>query len=496
VCCAGSRLLLQESIAKSFIAKLKRRIDTLRVGDPLDKSVDMGPVVDRVQLDRIKELVAKGVSEGGTLLQAPGALPDKGYFFRPSLFVDVAPASTVVDVEIFGPVAVAITFRTPDEAVQIANHTRYGLAATIWSENINLALDTAARMKAGIVWINSTNLFDAAAGFGGYKESGFGREGGREGFYEYLSPKWRKSLPDVEESPRKLTTTPADEIANAGPIDRTAKLYIGGKQARPDSGYSYSILNANGAAIGQAGLGNRKDIRNAVEAASKATGWASATAHNRAQVLYYIAENFSARAAEFVSRLVSMGQSKASARAEVEKAMRRIFYYAAQADKYDGRVHNTRSRNVTLAMNEPFGIMGLLCPTDAPLLGFVSLVLPAIAMGNRVVVVPSSAHPLAATDFYQILDTSDVPDGVVNIVTGDRDELAKTLAEHDEVAALWYQGPMAGCSAVEKAAAGNVKYVWTNNGKRFDWLNDAQGQGEEYLRQSTQVKNIWVPYGE
>ena len=496
VCCAGSRLLIQEGVASRFIAKLKRRMETLRVGDPLDKSIDVGAIVAPVQLQRIRELVKQGEAEGGTLWQSSCAIPTKGSFFAPSLFLDVGPASTVVQEEIFGPVAVAMTFRTPEEAVQLANHTRYGLAATVWSENLNLALDTAARVKAGVVWVNSTNLFDAAAGFGGYKESGFGREGGREGMYEYVTSAWLKDLPRV--APQKgpaLSALPA-EIAEHGSIDRTAKLFIGGKQTRPDSGYSYSVLNPKGSSIGQAGLGNRKDIRNAVEAAVKVAGWGGATAHNRAQVLYYIAENLSARATEFAQRLGDMGQRPKLAAAEVEASIRRIFYYAAQADKYDGRVHSTRSRNVTLAMNEPFGVMGLLCPDEAPLLGFVSLVMPAIAMGNRVVAVPSPRQPLAATDFYQVLETSDVPAGVINIATGDREELARTLAEHDEVDCLWYHGAAAGCAAVEKASAGNLKSTWTNQGRQLDWFSEMQGQGEEYLRHATQVKNIWIPYGE
>ena len=495
VCCAGSRLLIQEGVAPRFIAKLKRRMETLRVGDPLDKSVDVGAIVAPVQLQRIRELVKKGQDEGGILLQSSCALPTKGNFFAPSLFIDVEPASTVVQEEIFGPVAVAMTFRTPEEAVQLANHTRYGLAATIWSENINLALDTAARMKAGVVWVNSTNLFDAAAGFGGYKESGFGREGGREGMYEYMTSDWLKSLPPAPTVSTKLSALPAEARETAS-IDRTAKLFIGGKQSRPDSGYSYSLRNAKGRSIGEAGLGNRKDIRNAVEGAVKASGWGGATAHSRAQVLYYVAENLSARADEFAKRLQSMGHKSKAAAEEVELSIRRIFYYAAQADKYDGRVHATRSRHVTLAMNEPFGVMGLLCPDDTPLLGFISLVMPAIAMGNRVVAVPSALQPLAATDFYQVLETSDVPAGVVNIVTGDREELAKTLADHDEVASLWYHGTNAGCAAVEKASAGNLKSTWTNNGRIYDWRNDVQGQGEDYLRHATQVKNIWIPYGE
>jgi len=493
VCCAGSRILVQEGIAPKFLSKLRRRMQSLRVGDPLDKSIDMGAIVDPIQLQRITEIVEKGKAEGGTLLQASCELPTAGSWFAPSIFTDVEPSSTVMDVEIFGPVAAVATFRTPEEAVQIANHTRYGLAATVWSENINLALDTAARVKAGVVWINSTNLFDAAAGFGGYKESGFGREGGREGMYEYLVPSWEAALkPVTEAKAAPLTALPA-ESSEASAIDRTAKLYIGGKQARPDSGYSYSVYGAKGKSIGQAGLGNRKDIRNAVEAAAKASGWSSATAHNRAQVLYYIAENLSARTDEFTARLRQMGASARDATAEVEASLARIFWYAAQADKYDGRVHATKSRHVTLAMNEPWGVMGVVCPDEMPLLGFVSLVMPAIAMGNSVVAVPSPRSPLAATDLYQVFDTSDLPGGVINIVTGERDELAKTLAEHDEVAALWYFGP--GVEAVEAASAGNVKATWAS-AKPRDWLSRVQGQGGEYLRRAVQVKNIWVPYGE
>jgi aldehyde dehydrogenase (NAD+) len=498
VCCAGSRLLVQEGVAEAVYAKLRTRMANLRVGDPLDKSIDMGAIVDPVQLKRIKELVAKGEAEGATLFQVNKGLPTKGCFFPPSLFTNVAPASTIAEVEIFGPVLVGMTFRTPDEAVAIANNSRFGLAASVWSENVNVTLDIAAKLKAGVVWINSTNMFDAAAGFGGYRESGFGREGGREGMAEYLKPVTDKPLKADEKVAAKLSPLPVadDEISGLPSIDRTAKLYVGGKQARPDSGYSYTVLGPKGQPISQAGLGNRKDIRNAVEAAGKAGSWGGATAHNRAQVLYYVAENLSSRAKEFEARIVAMtGVSAKAAADEVAVSIRRTFWYAAQADKFDGAVHATKSRHVTLAMNEPFGNMGILCPDEAPLLGFVSLVMPAVAMGNRVIVVPSSSHPLAATDFYQILDTSDVPAGVVNIVTGERDALAKTLAEHDDVAALWYFGSKAGSAMVEKASAGNLKPVWANQGIPRRWT-ESSAQGREFLRRATQVKNIWVPYGE
>ena len=489
VCCAGSRILVQEGVEAAFTAKLKARLAKLRVGDPLDKSVDMGAIVDPVQLKRIRELVAEGQAEGAVLHQAECRLPSKGCYFAPGFFTNVAPANVLMQDEIFGPVATLTSFRTPDEAVELANNTRYGLAASIWSENINLALDQAARVKAGVVWINSTNVFDAGAGFGGYRESGFGREGGREGMREYLAEAPVKARAEAVPVPPETAPVPQAPVREIG-IDRTAKIYIGGGQKRPDSGYSYAVA-AKGRVLGLAGLGNRKDIRNAVEAAHAAGGWGKATGHNRAQVLYYLAENLAAREAEFAARLKAAGSPKPDE--EVATAIRRAFWYAAQADKFDGAVHSTKTAMVTLAMPEPYGVMGIACPTDAPLLGFLSLVLPAIAMGNRVVAIPSQNMPLAATDLYQVFDTSDLPGGVVNIITGARDELAKTLAGHDDVAAMWYCGPAEGARMVETESAGNLKATCILPNR--DWLGP-EGQGRSFLTRATQVKNIWVPYGE
>src|SRR5438105_3084817 len=190
VCCAGSRLLVHEGVAERLTQKLRARMEKLRVGSPLDKAVDMGAIVAPVQLERIRGLVERGVEEGAKMWQPSWACPTEGYFYPPTLFTDVSPAATIAQIEIFGPVLVSMTFRTPPEAVELANNTRYGLAASVWTENINLAFDVAAQLKAGTVWINSTNLFDAASGFGGYRESGFGREGGKEGLYEYVRPRW------------------------------------------------------------------------------------------------------------------------------------------------------------------------------------------------------------------------------------------------------------------------------------------------------------------
>ncbi len=499
VCCAGSRILAQESIAARLVEKLRARMETLRIGNPLDKAVDIGAIVAPVQLEIIQGLVQKGIDEGATCWQPSWSLPKDGLFYPPTLFTEVTPAATIAQVEIFGPVVVLMTFRTPAESVEIANNTRYGLAASVWSDNLNTALDIAPQLKAGTVWVNCTNLFDAASGFGGYRESGYGREGGKEGLWEYVKAAQREdgTAGSGAAASASLPSFRPPVVSSAiPPIDRTAKLYIGGKQVRPDSGYSLPVADSAGRTIGEVGRGNRKDIRNAVEAAHQAeAAWATASAHLRAQILYYVAENLAVRQTEFADRLSALSAaSPADAGAEVAAAIQRAFAYAAWADKYDGRVHATPFRNVTLAMNEPIGVMGLVAPTEAPLLGFLSLVLPAVAMGNCVVAVPSERWPLLATDLYQVFDTSDVPGGVINIVTGSRRELAPVLAAHDDVDAVWFYGPRDEAAEVEKLSAGNMKRCHVEWSQR-DWMDRREGEGEEFLREATQVKNIWVPYG-
>jgi aldehyde dehydrogenase (NAD+) len=493
VCCAGSRLLIQESIADRFYEKLKSRMQKLRVGDPLDKSIDIGAIIDPSQKERITSLVKLGVEEGAELFQPDITLPECGCFYPPTLLTEVDTAHYVAQEEIFGPVLVSTTFRTPAEAVALANNVKYGLACSIWSENINLAMDLAPKVIAGVVWINCTNQFDAAAGFGGKKESGFGREGGIEGMYAYLKPKYEAQL----KMAKPIDRPKSKESSDTAGIDRTPKFYIGGKQTRPDGGYSQAVVSSKGDLIAHVGKGNRKDIRNAVEAARKATGWTNTTGHNRAQVMYFIAENLSLRADEFAKNIQNQtGASAKAAQLEVETAIERLFYYAAWADKLDGAVHQVPVRGVVLAMPEANGIMGVACPEENTLLGFVSVVAAAISMGNRVVVIPSESTPLAALEFYQILETSDVPAGVVNIITGNKNELAETLADHYEVEAMWYWGDEAGSKMVENAAAANLKRTWVNYGKSRDWYNNQQAQGQEFLNQATDIKNIWTPYGE
>nr|HRO16182.1 aldehyde dehydrogenase family protein [Paracoccus sp. (in: a-proteobacteria)] len=493
VCCAGSRLLVQERIAPRFLERLAARMQGLRVGDPLDKSTDIGAIVSAEQLARIRALVETGRAEGATLLTG-GPCPDTGHFCAPGIFTDASPASTVAQVEIFGPIAAMMTFRTPAEAVEMANNTAYGLAASVWSQDIDTALDLAARIRAGVVWVNGTNMLDAAAPFGGMKESGCGREGGRTGMQAYLrlrdpGPGCDNPAPQVDFS---AAPAPAAPPGNAAPnIDRTLKLYVGGRQVRPDGGGSYALRSPAGALIGAAALGNRKDIRNAVEAAGKAAGWSALSGHARAQVVFFMAENLAQRRAQFAQSLRAGGGNDPEA--EIDATLDRLFLLAGMADKLDGRVQSTRARHATLEIREPWGVAGLTCPHHQPLLSMVTLIGALVAQGNRVVAIPAPAQALAAADFAQLCDSSDVPGGVVNLVTGDPDVLAPVLAAHDDVDALWHGGDPDLTGGLEAASAGNLKPVRIDAGR--DWAALPGPALRELIGAAVQSKTIWIPYG-
>ena len=512
VCCAGSRLLVQESVAEDVLERLRTRMEHLRVGHPLDKSTDMGAVVDASQLARIESYLESGRADGANIWQPSRPTPSEGCFLPPTLCTGAPPSSAIATEEVFGPVVVSLTFRTPAEAVALANDTRYGLAASVWTEDVNLALDMAPAIKAGTVWINCTNLFDAASGFGGYRESGFGREGGREGMWEYLKPVAARPRPARDSSPLpSLPTPPLPSSAAAGTgseagaargIDRTRKLWIGGKQARPDGGYSLVVRDGAGQPIAEVPRGNRKDVRNAVEAAGKARDrWGAASGHLRAQILYYWAENLAARAREFTATLEEVAgagtheTASGDAEAEVAGAVQTLFAFAAWADKHDGRVHSTPFRNVVLAMNEPVGTVAIRCGNRAPLAGVVGPLAAALSQGNVAVLLAPDRVPVPALDLVQVLETSDVPPGVVNVLSGLHEEVLPAIAAHDDVDQLWDLAGDALSAEAERLSAGNLKRVWVDRSSVVDWLAPSAQECAFVLRQATRVKNIWVPYG-
>lgn len=505
VCCAGSRLLVQEGIHDDFIKRLKRRMGKLRVGNPLDKAVDMGAINNAEQLNKIKDMMEIGKKEGAKMWQPENVVcPKGGFFLPPTLFTGVEPSHTIAQEEIFGPVLVTLTFRTPAEAIQLANNTRYGLAASIWSQDIDTAMDVARKVRAGTVWINSTNLFDAAAGFGGYKESGYGREGGREGMYSVLveadhGPQTdtthqsfgsHKSLAQDEFPPK--ADAPLAQTSHQ--IDRTFRFLIAGKLARPDQAGSFQIQSPAGELLAVVGEANRKDVRNAVEAARGAfPSWFESAAHLRAQILYFWAENLGNEKERFVAGISAQtGCTPDAARKEVEQSISRLFNFAAYADKFGGTVQPVLGRRLVVGLREPVGVVGMRASDESPLLGLVSIVAPAVAMANTVVIV-AGKHAMTAMDLVQVIQHSDVPGGVINVLTAQNpDAIAKILGEHEDVDAIWSFGTAESSRAIEEASISNMKQTWVSDGQKMDW---SSLRSEKLLLKSTQVKNIWVPYG-
>lgn len=482
VCCAGSRLLVQESIAADVHSRIQKRMQNLRVGQPLDKAIDIGAMVDAVHLQRVEAMCQRAQSEGIECIQPDIQMPEEGNWFPPTFFPEAPLSSEIATEEVFGPVLVSTTFRTPAEAVKIANHTRYGLAASVWSQDLDTALDVARKVQAGTIWVNGTNMFDASSGFGGMKESGFGREGGNEGLKAYMRP----DSPEVashEEAPTEVREAEASAIPE---LDRTAKMLIGGKQVRPDGGHSYPVLTPHGETVGLAALANRKDVRNAVEAASKSS-WSSMNGHGRAQVLWFIAENMESRREEFVRLLKAMtGETEAACNAEFESTVDTWTWWASWADKHDGHVHDTPWRGLVLAVYEPFGTAAVVCPNQNPLHAFVALAAPLLAAGNHVVAIPST-QSLAAVEMCRVLEHSDLPAGALNLLTGERRELAPVLAAHDGVDLIWSHVDKELTSEIERLSTGNMKVCWSTS--------SALDRSPELLDRASQIKNIWLPHG-
>merc|ERR1712226_1170960 len=520
VCSAGSRLLIQEDVYDEMVKRLKERLTHYRVGHSLDKAVDMGALVDKSQLDTISEYVQSALDEGACVYQPEDAKAecekrnqkDGCYFYPPTMVTNVSTVSRVVREEIFGPVLAVMRFRTAKEAVALANNTNYGLGASVWSESLPVSLEVALSIKAGAVWINSHNLFDAAAGFGGYRESGYGRDGGKEGLFEYVKPKWQPSLRlpamsfDIKNFGKVFGESELpipgnnelvvknDELPR---VDRTYKVYYGGAQKRPDGCYSRPVKNTEGKALAFVADSNRKDVRNAVECAHKAQpGWGKRAAHNRAQIVYFMAENLEIRRDEVAKRLSEVsGEPIETSMQEVDDSISRLFYWAAYSDKYGGSVQETTLYGATVCVREPVGVIGIMCPDDKPLLSFCSLFAPAIVRANSVVIVPSEKNPLPALDFYQVFETSDLPGGVVNVLTGGRDHMAKYLTEHQDIQAVWYFGSRDGSAFVEHESNHNCKRTWVDYGIAREWSSPEQGTGDEFLYHATQCKNIWMPMG-
>ncbi len=438
---AGVRVLVAEGVEDRVVARLTARMERVIVGDPLDRNTDMGAVIDTARRDRIRDQVARARAEGATI--AEGRAPE-GWFHPPVLAPATAPASLLWAEGPRAPVVTVTSFRTPDEAIALANNTCDGLAAAIWSENLNLSLDLAGRMAAGVVWLNCTDALDAGVEFGGCRDSGWGRAGGDTGMRAYLR----------------------------APV-------VAGTHAAGDRPQT-----ADGRGIA--------DLPAAIEAAAASAGWSLRSGSSRADILRRVAGQMSDRRVELIAGLAEAGAPPVEAEAELETAIRRVAWYAARADRIAGRAVSTEIGAQALVMPEPLGVVGLVCPAERPLLGFVSLALPALAAGNRVVAVPSGAAPTPALELCRLFGTAGMPGGTVKVVPGPRDTLARTLARHDRVDAIWYVGPAG--AMIETESAGNLKPTWIEAEGARDWMG-ADGQGRGFLERGTRTKAIWLPRG-
>ncbi len=569
VCCAGSRLLVQESVADEVNEKLRARIATLRMGDPMDKNTDVGAINSATQLATIRALTDTGEAEGAERWTSPCPVPDRGFFFPPTVFTRVSQSMRIARDEIFGPVLSVLTFRTPDEAVAKANNTPYGLSAGVWTEKGSRILGMASALRAGVVWANTFNRFDPAAAFGGYKESGFGREGGRSGLSAYLDteddgpvraaadgaaiPVSRSpvgaleggkvdagrmdsgsvdggsavaagadALSDAEAladatavvasaeagrvgrdaqfSPTATgqsvqSAAPNDDTANGTPriaVSKTYKLYVGGAFPRSESGRTYQASGGPGGSIvANVAQGSRKDARDAVGAARKAfKPWSAATAYNRGQVIYRIAEMLEGRRAQFVDLLGGHPEDAAAVDASID----RLVHYAGWTDKLAsvfGSANPVAGPFFSFSTPEPTGVVAAVAPQHDPLLGLVSVLAPIITSGNTAVVIAAQHQPLAAVTLAEVLATSDVPGGVVNILTGDPAEIAPHLAAHGDVNALDLTGTDGSLrTELEKAAAGTIKRVYAPRNPDF-----SRPPGTARMRAFLEIKSVWHPTG-
>lgn len=404
---AASRLFVQESVAARVVEKLKARFAKQLVRDTLDKT-DVLPLPNAEALTATKELIVRAAAEGIEVIPMDLEIPPIGWYLAPTILNQVSAAHEAASASFAGPVLTVTTFRTVSEAAKLVGATK---AAAVWTESLAIGHEAADKLDAKTVWLNASGLSDPTT--------------------EDPAEEFTKSvLPTLE----NVST----DHAEPGAIDRTYKLFIGGKQTRPDSGDN---LTVDGFQIPRAG---RKDVRNAMEAARKGqAGWAKATAHARAQVLFYLAENLAANG---------------FAGAEL------VFEIAGQVDKNAGQVAAAPLKAHVFSLLRPVGVVGIVCPEKGSVTAPLALIAGALASGNAVVVIASEADPLPALELVSILESSDIPAGTVNILTGIKSEMAPTLASHSDLDALWDYDAGVGPHPFEASAVrqqGTVsKTVW------------------------------------
>ena len=459
VCCAGSRLLIQESVADTVIGKLWERMGRLRVGDPLDKNTDVGAINSREQLDRIQSLVAAGEEEGAVRRSIACDLPERGWWFAPTVFTEVAPAHRIAVEEIFGPGRVGADVPHP------GGGDREG-------EQLDLRAGRRHLDRQGREGVRGRR-----------------RAAGRRGLAEHLQPlrpdRRVRRLQGERLRPRgrpgRAAPLPARVMSRLA-VPKTYKLYIGGAFVRSESGRYDRHDDRN---VPRA---SRKDVRDAVAAARKAAGpWAARTAYNRGQILYRAAEALESRAADF-----------AVERGEVEAAIDVLVHYAGWTDKLAavlGGVNPVAAPFLSFSLPEPTGVVGVVAPDEPELLGLVAELAPALAAGNTVVAVLSEAAPLGGLDLGEVLGVSDVPGGVVNLLSGRRRELTEALAAHPGVNAIVNASGDGSLAADDRPAGRGERHARAPRRRRPRSYEAAVADALARLEAVTELKTAWHPVG-
>ncbi|KAK3553084.1 hypothetical protein QTP86_031352, partial [Hemibagrus guttatus] len=431
---------VQESVYDAVVEKLKFRmvgLKCIRVSDEFERG-------------RVDAAVREAEQQGATLIQSCPP-PSSGCVYPPTVVCNTAPSSSLVVSPPLGPVVPLLSFRSAAEAVALGNCRPHGQAASIWTEDLTLALETAKSLCVGSVCVNTHSVTDPSLPQSGRRESGTCTDGGREGLYQFLSAS--VALPRSE--PVSLDYTSfgiaasrflVPESSDPSSVSRSCSHLVGGKVCKADSGSSRAVLAPGGAVLAHCPDGGRKDVRNAVEAALKVQpGWMKKSPATRALALYSLADSLEKKKQDMAASIHNQtGLSMEEAAQEVEFCISWLSNWAALCDKQNGHAPLLPHTGSALSSPEAVGVVGVVLPDTKPLLSMVSVLGATVSMGNAIIIVPSERFPLPALDFIPIVQASDVPAGVVSVISGGRDQLTRALANHNEIQAIWYWGSAEG----------------------------------------------------
>lgn len=491
-------LYVQESVEDAVMSRLKHRVAGM-------KCVALSSDGDRALVDAA---IQQAQQQGAMLVQSCSP-PPSGALYPPTVLGRAAPSSPFVVNPPPGPLLPVMSFRSNTEAVTLGNHSPHGLAASIWTEDLTLALETAKSLQVGSVWVNSHSVSDPCMPVSGHKDSGTCTDGGQEGLYQFLRPPSSSSPPLSRSSPVSMDYSkfgtaasqffiPDDSDPASAP--KSYLQFVGGKACKSVSGCSVALQSPGGSTVlACCPDGGRKDVRNAVEAAVKVQpSWMKKSPSARAQSLFSLAKGLEAKRRDIAASIKV--QTGVSVDEEMELSISRLNDWAAYCDKIQGGSLPMPQSGSALSFPEALGVVGVVLPDKSPLLSMVTLLGAAIATGNAVIMVPSQKHPLPALEFVQVLQSSDLPAGLVNIIAGSRDQLTVALANHSVIKAIWYWGSAEGCQYLQYTCTSPLKTLWLScqnkeegkdGGK--DWTLSQSSLMEEMWRNAVLWKTVWIP---